>query len=98
MPGGVMKQQTFASVAWQRKGKVTRRERFLAEMDAVIPWRRLIELIEPYYHDPEGRAASLPDSSGCCGSTFLINGFAAPCRKRRSRSTSARRSRRLAGG
>ena len=44
------KQQTFASVAWSRKGKVTRRERFLAEMDAVIPWRRLLKLIEPHYH------------------------------------------------
>jgi IS5 family transposase len=28
---------------------VTRRERFLAEMDAVIPWTRLVELIEPYH-------------------------------------------------
>ena len=42
-------QQTFASVAWSRKGKRTRRERFLAEMDAVIPWARLIALIAPYY-------------------------------------------------
>jgi len=42
-------QQTFASVAWSRKGKRTRRERFLAEMDAVIPWERLIALIEPHY-------------------------------------------------
>jgi hypothetical protein len=30
----------FASLAWQAKGKVTRREQFLAEMDAVIPWAR----------------------------------------------------------
>jgi IS5 family transposase len=45
------KQQTFASAAWSQKGKVTRRERFLAEMDAVIPWRRLIALIEPYHPD-----------------------------------------------
>jgi IS5 family transposase len=45
-----MKQQTFASEAWKRKGKVTRRERFLAEMDTVIPWARLIALIEPHYH------------------------------------------------
>jgi IS5 family transposase len=45
------KQQTFASAAWSRKGKVTRRERFLAEMDAVMPWSRLIELIEPHYPD-----------------------------------------------
>ncbi len=42
-------QRTFASVAWSQKGKVTRRERFLAEMEAVIPWRRLIALIEPHY-------------------------------------------------
>jgi IS5 family transposase len=42
-------QRTFASMAWDAKGKVTRREQFLAEMDAVIPWSRLLELIEPYY-------------------------------------------------
>jgi len=43
------KQQTFASVAWTHKGKVTRRERFLAEMDAVVPWTDLLRLIEPHY-------------------------------------------------
>jgi IS5 family transposase len=36
-------------MAWQGKGKVTRRERFLAEMDAVIPWTRLLGLIAPHY-------------------------------------------------
>jgi IS5 family transposase len=35
-------QRTFASLAWNGKGRVTRRERFLAEMDAVIPWPRLV--------------------------------------------------------
>jgi IS5 family transposase len=44
-----MTEPTFASLAWDRKGKVTRRERFLAEMDAVIPWGRLTALIEPHY-------------------------------------------------
>src|SRR6266853_4464326 len=29
--------------------KVTRRERFLGEMEAVIPWPRLVRLIEPHY-------------------------------------------------
>jgi hypothetical protein len=43
------KQRTFASLAWNGKGKVTRRERFLAEMDAVIPWPRVLRLIEPHY-------------------------------------------------
>jgi len=42
-------QRTFASMARNAKGKVTRRERFLAEMDAVIPWARLLRLIEPHY-------------------------------------------------
>lgn len=32
-----MKQMSFASAAYQHKGKVTRRERSLAEMDTVIP-------------------------------------------------------------
>lgn len=45
----MMQQTTFASVAWDKKGKITRRERFLAEMDAVIPWARLLALIEPHY-------------------------------------------------
>jgi IS5 family transposase len=45
----VSDQRTFAGLAWSEKGKVTRRERFLAEMDAVIPWDRLLKLIEPHY-------------------------------------------------
>lgn len=45
----MVKQRTFASLAWTTKRKVTRRERFLAEMDAVIPWAPLLALIEPYY-------------------------------------------------
>lgn len=44
-----MKQTTFASMAWAAKGRTTRRERFLAEMNAVIPWASLIALIEPHY-------------------------------------------------
>jgi transposase, IS5 family len=43
------KQQTFAGLAWQNKGKRTRRERFLGEMDAIIPWGQLLDLIEPHY-------------------------------------------------
>jgi IS5 family transposase len=42
-------QRTFAGIAWSQKGKVTRREQFLAEMDAVIPWSQLLALIAPYY-------------------------------------------------
>ncbi len=43
------KQQTFAGLAWKNKGKKTRREQFLSEMDRVIPWKGLLDLIEPFY-------------------------------------------------
>ena len=43
------KQMTFASLAHASKKKVTRREKFLAEMEAVVPWSRLLALIEPHY-------------------------------------------------
>src|SRR5688500_14411021 len=45
-------QKSFAGLAWTTKGKVTRRERFLAEMDQVIPWKRLMALIDPFYPKP----------------------------------------------
>jgi transposase, IS5 family len=45
----VKKQLTLASGEFERYGKPTRRERFLAEMDTVVPWAELVALIEPYY-------------------------------------------------
>ena len=46
-----------------QKGKVTRRERFLAEMDAVIPWAQLLALPVAYYDSnpdaPPGRECDL---------------------------------------
>lgn len=53
-------QRTLASVAYDTKGKVTRRERFLREMDAVIPWARLIALIAPHYAKPGRGRRPLP--------------------------------------
>ncbi|NMF98523.1 IS5/IS1182 family transposase, partial [Aromatoleum toluolicum] len=44
-----MKQTTFASQAFDGKKKLTRRERFLGEMDAVVPWSTLLAVIEPHY-------------------------------------------------
>jgi IS5 family transposase len=42
-------QRTLAGEVWARKKRVTRRERFLAEMEAVIPWATLVALIVPHY-------------------------------------------------
>ena len=55
-----MKQSTFASGAWEKKGKVTRRERFLAEMDQVIPWAQIVALIEPHYPKAGNGTQPLP--------------------------------------
>jgi len=45
-----MRQITLASQgSFERYGKKTRREKFLEEMDEVMPWAQLRSLIEPYY-------------------------------------------------
>ena len=44
-----MKQLSFASLAYQNKKVITKRELFLNEMDQVIPWTRLLNVIEPHY-------------------------------------------------
>ena len=42
------KQFGFGDYEQSTAKKRTRRERFLAEMEAVVPWSALIDLIEPY--------------------------------------------------
>jgi len=55
-----MKQTTFASVTWSSKGRTTRRERFLAEMNAVVPWERLMALIAAHYPKGAGGRPPMP--------------------------------------
>ena len=40
--------------------KRTRRERFLAEMEQVVPWKALIDLIEPHYHKTSSKGGRPP--------------------------------------
>ena len=46
-------QLTFAALGagagFERYSKRTRRASFLAEMDAIVPWAKLVALIEPHY-------------------------------------------------
>ena len=44
-----MSQPTFAALAFANKKKKTRREKFLEEMDQVVPWRQLLKVIERHY-------------------------------------------------
>jgi IS5 family transposase len=49
-----MQQLTLARQAeFQRFAKKTRREQFLEEMDAVMPWAELLALVAPYYSTGE---------------------------------------------
>jgi transposase, IS5 family len=48
-----MLQQTLAAqTGFEKYGRKTRRERFLEEMEQIVPWAELHALVEPYY--PKG--------------------------------------------
>jgi IS5 family transposase len=43
------RQMSFAQVEYAGKKKQTRRDKFLGQMEQVVPWKRLIAVIEPHY-------------------------------------------------
>ena len=47
-------QQTFAEASFEQNRKSTRRERFLDEMNRVVPWAELVAVIEPVYPKADG--------------------------------------------
>ena len=51
-------QTTFAHAEFAAKNKTTRREKFLARMEEVIPWDQLLSVIEPHY--PKGQRGRPP--------------------------------------
>ena len=50
-----MKQTSFSDVEFARKKKLTRRERFLSQIDAATPWAALLAAILPHYPKGDGR-------------------------------------------
>ena len=56
------KQPAFPGLRDAMKKKQTRRELFLTEMDAVVPWTRLLALIAPHYPKtgPKGGRPPMP--------------------------------------
>ena len=56
------KQPAIPGLRDEMKKKVTRREQFLAEMEAVVPWLRLLALIAPHYPKagPKGGRPPMP--------------------------------------
>ena len=56
------KQPAFPNLRNAMKKKLTRRELFLAQMEVVVPWRRLLALIAPQYPKtgPKGGRPPMP--------------------------------------
>ena len=48
-------QSSFSDLEYAAKKKMTRRDRFLSQIEAVTPWAALEALIEPHYPKGEGR-------------------------------------------
>jgi IS5 family transposase len=53
-----MKQQTFSDIEYSNRRKKTKREKFLAAMDQMIPWQYWVDFISPYY--PSGKRGRPP--------------------------------------
>ena len=51
-------QLSFSQSEYAGKKKQTRREKFLSQMEKVVPWQRLCGLIQPYY--PKGERGRPP--------------------------------------
>jgi len=54
----VTHQPSFSQAEFAAKKKTTRREKFLARMEALIPWAKLLTVIEPFY--PQGQRGRPP--------------------------------------
>ena len=54
-----MRQQTLAAqTGFEKYGRKTKRERFLEEMEQIVPWAELQALVEPHY--PKGENGRPP--------------------------------------
>ena len=47
-------QKSFSDLEYAAQKKVTRHDRFLAEIDKVTPWGKLHQAVEPFYPKVEG--------------------------------------------
>jgi hypothetical protein len=83
-----MKQVSLSMTGYFDKGKKTKREQFLTEMDQVVPWARLCALIESRITRRQVRpvVARRCPLSACCAFTACSSGTTFPIRVRRKRS------------
>gem|GEM_PF-2542277 len=56
-------QLTFSDLSEQNKKVVTKKAKFLNEMEQVVPWQAFIDVIKPHYHktyNPKGGRKAYP--------------------------------------
>ncbi len=53
-------QMSFAQAEYDAKRKTTRRDRFLGEMERVVPWAMLLDALAPHYYPKAGTGAGRP--------------------------------------
>src|SRR5258708_39371937 len=54
----MQRQGSFSQAEYAGKKKQTRRDKFLAEMEQVVPWTRLVDRLQPLY--PKGERGRPP--------------------------------------
>jgi len=54
----MQRQGSFSQAEYAGKKKQTRRDKFLAEMELVVPWARLVDRLRPFY--PKGERGRPP--------------------------------------
>jgi len=71
------KQLGFGDFEQATAKKCTRRERFLGEMEKVVPWKALLDLIGSYYPKTQGPLEVCPSSpGGLPAATFFSQDYA----------------------
>lgn len=76
------KQLGFSDYELTTAKKQTKREKFLSEMEAVVPWLALIDLIEPHYPKASKKGGRPPIRwPQCCVSISCSSGIRSATRR-----------------
>lgn len=55
-------QKSFFHLKYAAMKQLTRRDRFLAEIDSVTPWSKRHKLVKPFYHKMSGNVFDVPQA------------------------------------
>jgi hypothetical protein len=79
------KQLGFGDYEQATAKKRTKRERFLSEMENVVPWKALLDLIEPHYPKTSPRGGRPIRCRPCCASISFSRGTTSAIQRWRMR-------------